>query len=74
MLRNVATPLSAAANCTCVTLDMTQQTGPVLAEFDGETEDELSVAPGEELVVLSEVEGWLQVLSSRVHAFTPGPL
>ena len=31
------------------------------AEFVAEAEEELSVAPGEELLILGEVDGWLQV-------------
>ena len=32
-----------------------------LVEFVGEDEEELSVVPGDQLIVLGEVDGWLQV-------------
>lgn len=32
------------------------------AEFVAETEDELSVAPGDSIVIQAEVDGWYQVL------------
>ncbi len=35
------------------------------AGFEAETEDEVSVAVGEEVTVHAEVEGWLQVTRAR---------
>ncbi len=35
------------------------------AGFQAESEEELSVAPGEEVTVHAEVEGWLQVTRAR---------
>ena len=35
--------------------------GPGGAEFVGEDAEELTVMPGDQLIVLGEVDGWLQV-------------
>ena len=36
-----------------------------VAGFEAETEDELSVVPGDEVTVQVEVEGWVQVTRDR---------
>lgn len=35
------------------------------AGFEAETEDELSVVPGDEVTVQVEVEGWVQITRGR---------